>query len=288
TQEEAAVALEKGNVNCIIFINNNFSKLLTDGNTSVIEIYGTKNSTYVEAVVNSYLNTYNLTISLLKNNLPVDQEIQDYKLERGQLNSKGVFPNSLDYYSVQTLLQILMICSVFGVSIILRDINGGLSIRINSLPVKKYQLIIGRLIGCILYSFIAAFVSILFSKYVFKANWDGNLLIISSTILLFVIIVVGIGVLLALITKSNTTSFGIIALLSFILPASVGAFSPKTTVEAIAILSPNYYAKNIIMGSLFDFPNKVIVQGYIGLVIMVVIVYGLIFFFEGRRKYANI
>ncbi|MDF2700469.1 MAG: transporter permease, partial [Haloplasmataceae bacterium] len=33
TQEEAAVALEKGNVNCIIFINNNFSKLLTDGNT---------------------------------------------------------------------------------------------------------------------------------------------------------------------------------------------------------------------------------------------------------------
>jgi len=285
---EADLAMENGEVDCIIFINDQFSFHLMNNEEAQIEVYGKGNSSYVEAVVNNYINIYNLSIALIQNDIEPISEYNQVQLERGQLNTNSSYPNAIDYYSVQTLLQILLLCSVFGISIILRDYDQGLKLRINSTPVTKFELISGRMMGSIFYSFISAMVIILFSKFVYGANWNGNSLIIGLSILLFVIIAVGFGVLIASITKHYTTSFGVLALISFVLPAASGAFSPKSTVKVIGLISPNYYAKNIIFGTIYDYPKSVILNGFIGLCLIGIIIYGLIIFFERRNHYATI
>lgn len=288
TKDDALKAIERDEISCLVFLNNNFSENISQNKATMIEISGKKNTSYVETIVNNYVSTYNLNTSIVSSGYVPVENNQQIQIERGSLNSDNVYPSSMDYYAVQTLLEILLLCGVFGVSIIIRDYKDGLLVRIKSLPIKKYQLIIGRLIGSIMYSFIAALITILFSKYVYNANWNGNPLIIVSAIFLFVIVAIGIGVLLGTITKNNMSSFGILAILTFILPASVGAFSPKTTVKAISVIAPNHYAKNIIFGTIYDYPKETIISGFIGLFAMIIIIYGLIIFFEGRRKYENI
>lgn len=288
SKEDAEDLMKSGKINCIIFIGNKFSETLDDGMVGKIEIYGKESSTYAKAVVNSYINNYNTSVALIENNITASYNTQAVSIERGQLNSISLFPSSMDYYAVQTLLQLLLLCAVFGISIVLRDTDSGLVIRMKSLPIKKSQLLIGRLMGSIFYSFIAAIVTILFSKYVYGANWNGNIIIIGLAIFLFIVIAVGIGVLIANLTKNYTTAFGILALVSFVFPSSVGAFSPKSTIKAIGMFSPNLYAKNIIFGTIFKFPSKIIIDGFLYLFIMIFIVYGLIIFVEGRKKHENI
>ncbi|QVK16848.1 ABC transporter permease [Mycoplasmatota bacterium] len=288
TKDEALKAIEHDEINCLVFIDYNFSGNISQNKETMIEISGRKDTWFVETIVNNYVNTYNLNTSIIKSgHIPIENHVP-VKIERGKLNSDNVYPTSMDYYAVQTLLQILLLCGVVGVSIIIRDYKDGLLVRVKSLPVKKCQLIIGRLIGSIMYSFIAAIITILFSKFVYQANWNGNPLLIASAIFLFVIIAIGIGVLLGTLTKNYISSFGILAIFVILFPASVGAFSPKTTVKAISVFAPNHYAKNIIFGTIYDYPKEMILSGFIGLFIMIIIIYGLIIFFEGRRKYENI
>ncbi len=288
TKEEATNAIEEGIISSMIFIDDNYSSQLQDEEETEIEILGKENRTYVAAIVNNYVNTYNLNASIIENDFIPIEDGERYTIERGLINSKESYPKSIDYYAVQTLLQFLLLCSIFGVSIVMRDYQKGLSVRIKSLPVHKHEFIIGRLIGSIMYSFIAAIIIIIFSKYVYNANWNGNPLLIYFTILLFVVISNGLGVLLGSFTNNYTSSFGILALLAVVLPASVGAFSPKTLVKPISFIAPNRYALNIIFGTIYDYPKRLIMNGFIGLFIMLIIVYAMIIFFEGRRKYENI
>lgn len=288
TKEQADEQMNLGNIESVIYIPTNFSSLIQEGEQAQIEVYGKMNSDYVSAIVNTYVKNYNLNTSLINNQMEPTNQFEKVSLERLELNSFDTYPKTMDYYSVQTLLQVLVLCGIFGVSIILRDSQAGISIRINSLPIKKTHLLIGRITGSILYSFLAAITSILFSKYAYHANWNGNMLIIGLAVLLFVVITVGLGTLIGLITKNYISSFAIIGLISFIFSSSVGAFSPKTTIKAIAIFSPNLYAKNIIVASIFKLNHSIIINGFIDLLLMVFIIYSLVFLLERSRKYENI
>lgn len=286
-QATANLAMDDDVVSCVIFIPSDLSENIAKDKPANIMIDGKKDTNYAESMMNRFVNRYNLYHAMLLNGKTIENGEDQGLITRGELNSQSVYPDSMDYYAVQTTLQILVLIAIFGINMILRDYQDGMHIRTSNLPIKRAQILSGRILGSIFYGFIAATTTILFSSLAYGANWNGNIGIISLSILLFVIIYIGIGVILAHITKKFSSAFGILAVISMVFPTAAGAFSPKTTIKPVAVFSPNYYVKNIIFGTVYDLPSSIIIQNFIGLLIILLVVIVLIIFFEGRRKYEH-
>ena len=84
-------------------------------------------------------------------------------------------PNSTDYYSVTVLTMIIMYSSITGLSSIRKEKNLKTGNRILCSPAKKHEILIGKVMGCIVVTVIQALTVLLFSKLVLNAYWGTNI-----------------------------------------------------------------------------------------------------------------
>ena len=197
-------------------------------------------------------------------------------------------PTSTDYYSVLTLLQVLMMGCILGSLIIHRDDNSNIHIRLYALPTSKWTVIWGKVIGTSLFLFISCIVTVLFSKYVYNANWNGNLLIIGITLLVFCAISIGIGIAVGAFTKGLGSAVGISFFIMFFASSASGAVSPHSSITQLNIINPNYYAKILLFGSLYNYSWQLMMKAALGRAIIFVAIYFIAAVKLRRVNYDNI
>lgn len=197
-------------------------------------------------------------------------------IEQADFGGFAALPTMIDYYAVITLLQVLIIGAIYGVFIVSTPAGSDLFIRMQSLPVSRWTILLGKAAGSVVYLFATALAVILITRVAFQANWSGNFAVIGGTLLVFCIIAVGIGMVIGQLIRSTSTSLMIVLLLMVIFGAVSGAVSPESANDSIGIITPNYHAKILLFGSIYGYSRQVMLESAIWLAGITVIIYGLV------------
>jgi ABC-2 type transport system permease protein len=286
-KDQGQKAIDDGKIDGAIYLSKNLSESILAGHNGSISVYGKKNLELIENLTGGFITSYNSLNAVIKiSGTPVTLE-REGTIERIHYTKDSKMPSMVDYYSVLTLLQVLIVGAIFGVFIVARDDNSDMHIRIHSLPVSRWTLTLGKISGSTVYLFLSSIAVILFTKYVYGANWRGNSFIILGTLLVFCIISVGIGVLTGSLIKSSSVSLMVIFLLMIFFGTVSGAISPATT-GGVGIISPNFHAKILIFGTIYGYSKQVMAEAGLWLGGITVLIYGIFAIMARRAKYDHI
>ncbi len=275
SEEEGIKGIEDGTY-------ETFISAVTHDERNDIRIYSVNPLSPVKSIVSTFAEKTNFIINTYKQGEQWEEGNKKTILKR-ELSRKGV-PVGIDYYSVQILLQILVFAGIVGVFSVLEDYEKNTYIRIKSSPISGTCITVARLMANITYLFILSCVIIGGSMILFDANWHGNPIIIAGAILLHVTVVTGVGMLAATTTRSTGVSIGIVIMSQIIFSKLSGAFGPVPSTSLLANISPNVHAKNIIYATIYDGSGRLILESFIGLVIIAMVILGLFFLFDGRKS----
>ncbi len=287
SQDAAIEDVGAGKISNYFVVPENIQDMLQKGEVVTVNIEGKKNIGLVQSLLEGYIsknNAYSTAIAITQE--PVNVEPGKY-FERIMSSDKKI-PRAIDFYSVLTLLQMNSLASILGIFIVSRNKESNIHIRLYALPVSKWTVIYGKVIGSSLYLFISCIVTVLFTKFVYDANWDGNLLIIGASLLAFSFLSIGIGILLGSLMKSMVSAIGMSFFIMFVAATGVGAIIPAAAIPLLNIINPIYYAKVLIFGTLYNYPNQVMLKAALGLLVMIVFVYFISFLKLRRVNYDNI
>ena len=233
-----------------------------------IDMYRNRNSGFasgiVENAVESFLDSYAATSVIVRNDPAALAKVQQSG-NTGQVRLTAIDrkkqPGSTDYYAVTMLTLILLYSSLTGFWSIRSEADAKTGPRVLCAPVQKYQFLTGKILGSISVTIIQAFVVLLFSKLVLKANWGEDLLTVSVLVVTYSIMTVSLGAALAFMFRSAESANG---LLNTAIPVFVflgGGYVPLSVlgdqISKVSVISPvrwiNMGLINIIYeGSYFD------------------------------------
>ncbi len=276
TEDEAAKASEAGKIENYFIVREDTSNKIIEGKPVLIEIEGKKNIELVQTILEGYVSKNNaymaaLSISEDKFNMAEGSKSGDHFQRIPPLSGK--LPKAVDYYSVLTLLQVMTIGAILGIIIVSKNQESNIHIRLYSLPVSKWTVLSGKIIGSSLMLFFSCIVTMIFTKYVYGANWDGNLVLVSATLLVFSFLCIGAGILIHSFIKSYMLSMGVALLLLFYASIAGGAITPATVIPSLNFINPIYNSKVLIFGAIYNYPDQVMLKAVIGLLALLGVVY---------------
>jgi ABC-2 type transport system permease protein len=166
--------------------------------------------------------------------------------------SEGII-SGIDYYSVATLLQFVLMGGLLGILSVSRDLADGTYLRQLTAPVSPRTILWGKAAGAGAVLFLDCILVVLILKFGMNANWQGNWLFILSILLIFSFISILLGMVLAIWTRSAVLATVALFPVMMIFTLTAGGFSKELTpaLEAVGRFSPNTYATRALIGHMF-------------------------------------
>jgi len=222
--------------------------LLTD-NPEEIKIY--KNERYnteanmVESILKGFAQRYGAIAEIARTNPAVLGKVMSdttADFVKTEALNKERQPGSLDYYAVTMLTLIIMYASLTGFYAVKNEQNLKTGNRILCAPVRKYEVMVGKVLGGILVTIVQVSVVLLFSKLILKADWGNDILTVLLVVLAESIMAISLGVVCAFLIKNDGAASGI---LNMLIPTVVflgGGYVPLSTmgegVSRLSVISP--------------------------------------------------
>jgi len=281
-------ALDRGNITVCIIIPPDFGNKLDSGETSPIQVLidGTNANTaqvalgYIEAIVNTYqmkITERNLKLAdvLVKIPVMVEQRImfnQDLKTVLFLLPGLIVF--------------IMMIIAVISTTLsVVREKELGTIEQIKVSPTRAIEWIIGKGATSFVLSLIASTLIIIVGNLLFGIEVKGSIIDLYIAIILFLIGVLGFGLLISTIVETQQMAF-FITMLSSILPTMIlsGFVFPiksmPKVIQAVTYVVPARYFLEIIRGIMLK-GTSIAVYGW--QILALVIFAGVVLGFSARN-----
>ena len=236
------------------------------GDPPRIDMYRNKNSGFesgiVENAVASFLESYAAINVIVRNDPAALSKIQqpDSAVNSGYVRVTAIDrkkqPGSTDYYAVTMLTLILLYSSLTGFWSIRSEADAKTGARVLCAPVQKYQYLTGKILGSISVTIVQAFVVLLFSKLVLKANWGEDLLTVAVLIITYAIMTVSLGAALAFIFRTAEVASG---LLNTIIPVFVflgGGYVPLSMlgdqISKVSVISPVRWINMALINIIYE------------------------------------
>jgi len=223
------------------------------------EKYGGYKSVILESVLNSFTKTYKAMATIAVNNPSA--------LALSQMESHGDFvslksldkkrqPGSMDYYAITMMTMILLYASMTGFWSVKGDMEDRTAGRILCAPVKRYEFLMGKVLGCIMVTLVQGLVVVLFSKFILKADWGEDLLSVALLLLSYSIMSVSMGVGLAYLFKNGDAANGILNTVIPIITFLGGGYVPLSVMgnalTDISSISPVKWANTALLKIIYD------------------------------------
>lgn len=283
----------------LIVINEGYSEDIKSGKKANIEVYTNKYSGFSNSIVNNIIESYNESA----NTVGAMQRMGAFGIEYRRTESivespiatNGKRPRAIDYYAVTMLVMILMYGTQYGCHGIGEDYLENKGKRIKTTPIKPYEQFIGITLGHIFTVMCQSVVLIVFTKYVYKANWGSNIagiLLISFTLSALSI---ALGIMFTVLMKDRMKASGVISLLVPIMTFLAGGYAPLNVGDSIfakvMYVSPNYLAHTALFNTIYGQPVTSNVQilntaECIGILWVITIIMFIIASVSGRREIA--
>lgn len=220
------------------------------------------NADLLESALNSFIKSYDTVAAIAVTNpsalaSPGITDFNEYAsyVQTRSLDQKRQ-PGSLDYYAVTMLTLILLYASLTGFWAVRSEMEQKTAARMLSAPVRGYEMLTGKVLGCISVTIVQGLAVILFSKLILKAYWGENILPVAIVLLTYSIMAVSLGVAMAYIFKGADAASGI---LNTIIPFLVflgGGYVPLTVVGGFfakaAVISPVNWTNTALFKIIYD------------------------------------
>lgn len=258
--EDAVKSVNNGDAEAVIFIDKNYSKEITDGNKGKIQIYADKNAAVKLQIVKSLIDSYNdgantvmVTSQIASSNT---QYTESDNIKENYLSVDGKIPRALDYYAVTMLVLTLMYSANYGCGELENMFFKNIGSRIKTTATKGYEQIFGIILGTIFTLLLQAAVLVLFTKFVYGANWGSNPIMIIMTIVALSIFAIALGVMLtALIGEADKASsiLGVIVpIFTFVSGGYYKMNIDNAVFEKIKYFIPNNLAHTALFNSIYN------------------------------------
>jgi ABC-2 type transport system permease protein len=176
-----------------------------------LELYKNENNAFkaglVAAALGSFLQKYHAVHEIAnETHTPLNSVMLASQPETHvKVSSLGErkLPKAMDYYAV-TMLTFLIIASAFnGMAAIDGERTSNTASRLLCSSVKKHEILIGKILGMVLYTLLQALILIGFSKYVMNAYWGDHMGVILFIVIPALVMAVSFGVGLTLLIKNG-------------------------------------------------------------------------------------
>jgi ABC-2 type transport system permease protein len=124
-------------------------------------------------------------------------------------------PKSMDYYAISILTLFILYSSLTGSFAVKGEKIMKTADRLMCCPVKKYEILIGKILGTFIVSSLQVTIVFLFTRFVLKADWGTNLGVIILLLLSEILMAVSLGIGLAFAIKND---MAITAIIQTIIP----------------------------------------------------------------------
>ncbi|MGE7694441.1 ABC transporter permease [Lysinibacillus sp. NPDC094177] len=196
-------------------------------NNKGLKLYGSSQNSIEESILQGMLTTfadkYNLTAAVASidpakvSTVLASPSKHDFIAEKSLQSTKE--PSSMDYFAIVMTTMIALYSAMYGMGLFRDERVNHTSIRLLAAPIRKGEIFLGKIIGCVLVNMICIVVIIIFSHYVYKADWGSHigwiLLILISEVFLAVSFGLGVSYMAKTHEASRTIISLVIQLVSF-------------------------------------------------------------------------
>jgi len=134
-------------------------------------------------------------------------------------------PDSLDYYAIAMTTMIAFYAAMSAGNLMRGERLLHTADRLAAAPVGKWEIFAGKVLGSTFVNFLCVFAVVLFSKYVFGADWGGQLLPIALVLLAEVLFAVSVGLAFSYLLREGGGS-AVVAIFAQIAAFLGGAYFP--------------------------------------------------------------
>jgi len=284
--QEGIEAIKNGKYSCYIVLSDNEFKIYKNERFNF-------EGNLLESVFNTFVQRYNLVMQVAKvNPAAIEGILSDSNTNYTSMVSleKKKQPRAMDYYAVTMITLIIMYATMTGSYSITGERTTKTESRMVITPVTKYQIFIGKAIGCVLVTVLQILIVFLFSKYVLKINWGDNILVVLLILFSEIVMAISLGTGMALITKNESASNGILNALVPIMIFLGGGYVPLDQFQSKALnlitqVSPIKWTNEAILKVIYSNDMSTVAQTLI-INFSVILVFMFISIFLFRREEA--
>lgn len=228
-EAETINQVEKRKYQGYIEVNNDNVKLY-ENNRSSIE------GNIVEGMLKGFIDKYKLVSEVVKVKpesigAVINDTNENNYIKETSLNSKSA-PGAIDYYSIAMTTMAALYGAMSACFLIRGERMNKTDVRLMAAPVKKGEILVGKVLGGIGANLLCVFVIVAVSKFVFKANWGNNILLVVLILLTEVILAVSFGLGISYIAKKPETSRIIVMIVVQMASFIGGAYFPIDTASS--------------------------------------------------------
>lgn len=165
-------------------------------------------------------------------------------------------PKAIDYFAVTMLTMIGMYAGINGSFAVRHERNSHTLNRLLSSPVRRYEILSGKLAGTIIAIFLQMLIVIFISKYLLNAYWGQHIWTILAIVASEIMMTISAGMAIAFLIKSDIT---INSMLNAVIPVFVflgGGYTPidnfGKVVAVLSTLSPIHWINKAIFQVIYN------------------------------------
>jgi len=246
---EGLAAVGSGSVEAFVYVPEDYSSKLLRGEQAEVYLHTPLQHPMIRGLLTNYTDSLNTQLVLADLGQTAAPIWNSYVTD-SSISKQGKAPRAIDYYAVQTLLQVMLMGAWYGIGSIQDDRDKNTITRLRTAPISRWKELLGKTLANVLVLFVQAAVVVLFSLLVYKANWSGESIIIIATLMLFSVLTIAMGLLIGTLTSDSNKAFGLLWCVMLFFSISAGAFG-TADLGIWARLSPNYYAKTALFTTIY-------------------------------------
>lgn len=245
----------------LIYVPQDYSEKIKSGEEANIKIYNTKYADYkntmIENIIDAYNSAGNTIMAVSKLNSSNSLSYTRYNaVDENILSTEGNSPRGIDYYAVAMLVLAIMSSSGFAGEVISEDYFYDVAVRIKATPIKPYERLAGKILGCVFDIFIKAAIIIIFSKLVYKVNWGNNFGMIAIIVISAAVFSTVFGMFVAMVVGNGSKASGILNILNNVFTFGAGGYAVLLTRDlgesVFMHLSPNFYPQAALFNVIYS------------------------------------
>jgi ABC-2 type transport system permease protein len=281
SKKEANLQMQKGGVDVILEIPMHFER-------NLIKEQRTNLSVSIDAIDGAAAAVSNVYITQIISgfNQSIKTQLQTYNYENSvQSSSITTIPSfwynkTLNYKTFMVpgilVLLVTMLSLFLSCMNIVREKEIGTLEQINATPIKKHQFIIGKLFPFWILGLVVLSVGLLISKVIFCVPILGNILLIYGFTSVYLILILGIGLLISNYTQTQQQAMFIAWFFTVIFILMSGLFTPIESMpiwaQNITYLNPIRYFVQVIRLVMLKGANFNEIKSQIGIIAIFAIV----------------
>lgn len=215
-------------------------------------------SSVLKSALASFTETYNVASEIIettpeKASVLQFQVTHDFIQEHAVDSDKTV--GSMDYYAIVMTTMFIFIGAMFASGLIAEERLQNTDARLMIAPVKKRDILVGKVSGFVVIFSFFIFVLFLFSTFVYNADWGEHLGLVALILLSQVIFTVCFGMGVGYITQSSGNANVFIMIAVQVSAFFGGAFfeitNPEGALKYITKLSPLEWQNNALLNMIY-------------------------------------